>query len=102
VAYFDRTLVWRFSGVWDLPFGARQHLLSGAHGALGFLINHWNIDWIYTEASGSPMSLPDAYFNCKHPAGSSVSRKHAYFNCSSISVPHPTFGQWFNNNPSCW
>jgi len=85
VAYFDRTLVWRFSGVWDLPFGAQQHLLSGAHGALGFLINRWNIDWIYTEASGSPMSLPDAYFNC-----------------SSISVPHPTFGQWFNNNPSCW
>src|SRR3989441_797509 len=87
VAYFDRTLVWRFSGVWELPFGAGQHFLKGARGPLGQIINGWDLDWIFTQASGVPTGVPDAYFTCSG---------------QSISVPQPTFGQWFNNNPACW
>ena len=87
VAYFDRTLVWRFSGVWELPFGSGRRFLKGAQGAFGQVINGWNLDWIFTEASGVPTGIPDAYFTCSG---------------QSISVPNPTFGQWFNNNPACW
>ena len=87
VAYFDRTLVWRFSGVWDLPFGAKRYFLQSAKGALGQIINGWGLHWIFSMASGSPTSVPDAYFTCSG---------------QSISVPNRTFGQWFNNDPSCW
>ncbi len=87
VAYFDRTLVWRFSGIWELPFGAERHFWRGAKGPLGQLINGWNLDWIFSHASGVPTGVPDAYFTCSG---------------QSISVPSPTFGQWFNNNPACW
>jgi Carboxypeptidase regulatory-like domain len=77
IAYFDRTLVWRFSGVWDMPFKT--------NGAFGQAVNGWGLHWIFSEGSGRPMSVPDAYFTCQ-----------------SISVPHQSFGQWFNNNPACW
>src|SRR5437588_807513 len=87
VAYFDRTLVWHFSGVWDVPLGAERRFLSGAHGALEQIINGWGLHWIFTEASGLPTGVPDAYFVCPG---------------ESISVPNLTYGQWFNNNPACW
>lgn len=87
VAYFDRTYVWDLSGVWQLPIGAGKHFLSGASGAFGELVNGWEFDWTSVVESGVPTGVPDAYFTCSG---------------QNISVPHRTFGQWFNNDPSCW
>src|SRR5205823_5574375 len=87
IAYFDRPLVWNFSGVWQLPFGAGQRFWGGAKGVGGQFVNGWNLDWIFNAESGTPTSVPDGYFTCSG---------------QTISVAHRTYGEWFNTTPGCW
>ncbi len=85
LAFFDRTLVWAFSGVWQLPFGKGERWAGSASGVLGHLVDGWTLDWILTHGSGLTVGVPDGYFSC-----------------SSMAVPQRTYAQWINNDVSCW
>ncbi|MGH9542566.1 MAG: carboxypeptidase regulatory-like domain-containing protein [Terriglobales bacterium] len=86
-AYFDRPLVFNFSGVWQLPFGQGRHFLPAASGWEGGVVSGWDMDWELNDESGVPTGLPDLYYVCSG---------------QSMAVTKSTYGQWFNNDPACW
>ncbi|MCS7315273.1 MAG: TonB-dependent receptor [Bryobacterales bacterium] len=53
---FDRTHVFRNSGIWELPFGPGKPWLSSG-GWLGHLVGGWQVGFIFNLFSGQPMSL---------------------------------------------
>lgn len=85
LAYFDRTHVMTFSGVWNLPFGQNGWIASNASGITGALLNHWAFDWILSAGSGTPTGLPNSVFSC-----------------DSYKISNPTQAHWFNNDTSCY
>jgi len=89
----DRTLDFAFSGIWGLPIGKGALIGKDAHGMLGQFINGWSLDWIFTAASGTPISLPNANpFNCPQ-------NNNSY-------LPPPgkqSYSEWlYNETPSCF
>jgi hypothetical protein len=93
LANWDRTNVFALTGEWDLPFGrGSKYLLTDASGVLGQIVNNWRLNWVFTDSTGFPQSIPSGQW---YVGG------HSY-------VPNggPTFGQWIyncNNVPlNCW
>jgi hypothetical protein len=57
----DTPFMFSLSGVYELPIGAGGAFASSAHGLLGQLINRWQLNWIVTTQSGSPVGFPNGY-----------------------------------------
>jgi len=47
-----------FSGGYDFPIGPGKKFLAGKGDPLGKVFRNWTINWIFTYASGQPVSLP--------------------------------------------
>jgi Carboxypeptidase regulatory-like domain/TonB dependent receptor len=93
---------------WELPFGSGRALLSGAHGALGWLVSGWQVNGITTIQSGPPLGLTTAVNQTNSFGGGSrpnssgqsarlegpvVERLGRYFDTSVFSQPPAfTFG----------
>jgi hypothetical protein len=45
-------------GVYNLPFGKGQRLLSGANGLVSRVVGGWQLGWIFQWQSGSPVAMP--------------------------------------------
>jgi hypothetical protein len=53
----DRPHNWVTYGTFDLPFGPNRLIGSGSKGALGKAIGGWQVGWITTVQSGSPLNM---------------------------------------------
>jgi hypothetical protein len=63
----DRPHNWVTYGNFDLPFGPGHMLLTNTHGALAKAIGGWQVGWISTVQSGSPLAMTancGLYANC--------------------------------------
>lgn len=61
----DRSWDFALSGLYNLPVGRGSTLLGDAHGVLGQFINDWQLDWTFTNDSGTPANFPNgSLFNC--------------------------------------
>ncbi len=47
-----------FSGGYDLPFGPGRQYLSEKGDPMGRALGNWTLNWIFTFASGQPMTIP--------------------------------------------
>ena len=108
---FDRTNVWRVSGVYALPFGPRHALLSSTHGVLARLVEQWQMSMIFTKSSGSPTNFGvtgntfngltgTPVINGPIPTGSVhlVGNNVAYFPSSLTQVPDPSIANLPNGS----
>ncbi len=88
ISYTDRTHVFNFSGVWELPVGRGGWIAKGAQGWAGAALNDWAFDWILTAGSGFPTGP----------------NNNAYITpgCNLHLVKNPSRGEWFNNDTTCW
>jgi hypothetical protein len=87
----DRTLNFAFSGIYDLPIGRNRAFFSGVSGWAGQIINNWAVDWIFTDASGTPIQPPNTFtYNCPQ-------------NNNSYLPAHRSFSEWiYNETPTCY
>lgn len=83
----DKPHTLALSGLWELPFGWGRKYGGDVNRGIGFLINGWAADWIFTYNSGYPVAQPDAIYSCGTSYASPAGRTAAH---------------WFNNNASCW
>ncbi len=85
----DRPWDLAFSGLYGLPIGHGGWLDPGAHGVLGEGISGWQVDWIFTNAGGTPVGYPNQNL----------------YNCGSYDIKpaHKSYSGYLNNSqPSCW
>jgi Carboxypeptidase regulatory-like domain len=89
----DRTHVFSFSGVYDLPM---MHADSGTLKAVGYVVNHWRISAVLLAETGFPVSLPGGIYLSTHsyaPTGGSTTEQWLYncngapLNCWETSTP---------------
>lgn len=55
----DRPWDFALSGLYGLPVGRGSAIAGNAHGVLGAAINDWQLDWIFTNAGGTPSNFPN-------------------------------------------
>ncbi len=55
----DRPWDLAFSGLYGLPIGRGSNILGNARGVLGGALNDWQLDWIFTNAGGTPSQFPN-------------------------------------------
>jgi len=53
----DRTHGFRSSGIFELPFGPRRKVLGNSAGVVARLVENWQLSWLFTANSGSPLSI---------------------------------------------
>lgn len=75
---FDRTQRWVFSGIYNLPFGRGGQLATNIPAWTDHIVGGWQVNWIYTVASGRPLDSPDLE------------------RLGSAKLDNPTFDRWFN------
>lgn len=56
-APFDVTIVFHFSGGYELPFGKGRHFLSGSSGAVNQIAGGWQTSWSATVQEGQPLTI---------------------------------------------
>jgi hypothetical protein len=85
----DRLWSFAFSGLYGLPIGKGGLIANNAQGLLGEILNDWQMDWIFSNQSGSPVGYPNSYlYNCgTYHIGSAHRSNEHYLN---------------NTNPSCF
>jgi Carboxypeptidase regulatory-like domain/TonB-dependent Receptor Plug Domain len=85
----DRPWDFAFSGLYGLPIGRGGWIATDAHGVLGQVISHWQLDWIFTNDGGTPVGYPN----------------ENVYTCGSYDI-HPAHKSWSsylnNSAPSCW
>ncbi len=54
---FNRSQIFVFSGVYQLPFGKGKQYLSNSNAVVRTLLGNWNVGWIATLNSGQPFSI---------------------------------------------
>jgi len=87
----DRTLNFAFSGIYELPIGRGKAYAGNTSGWLGQVINNWAVDWIFTDATGTPIQPPNTFtYICPQ-------------NNNSYLPAHQNFSEWiYNETPSCY
>ncbi len=66
--YFnDRPHFFKFTGIYELPFGKGKRFGAGANGVMQKLIGGWEVTSFYTNASGEPNDLPGNVIQLKDP-----------------------------------
>ncbi|HEV2500548.1 MAG TPA: carboxypeptidase-like regulatory domain-containing protein [Terriglobia bacterium] len=93
----DRTHIFTFSSVWDLPMGrGAKYILSNPSPVLNQVVSGWRLSSILTVQSGTPDGIagryPVAGSTYIPPAGGSATAGYSY-----IPPGGSTFGQWINN-----
>ena len=58
LANFDIGKAFKFSGIYELPFGPRKRFASNLHGLAGQILGGWSVNWILTLQVGTPMTIP--------------------------------------------
>lgn len=102
IAGSDRPQVFSATSEWALPFGqgSRWGILPNAKGVLGGFVNGWNLDFILSAESGTPVGLNTGYYdNCNHPYapnGGSTFTNYLYNDYSSGNPLgcYSTIPQW--------
>jgi len=85
----DRPWDFAFSGLYGLPIGRGGWLAPGARGILGEAIDHWQLDWVFTNSGGTPVGYPN----------------QNVYTCGSYNIrsSHKSWSSYINNSqPSCW
>ena len=62
---YDRQSVLTISHLWDLPFGAGTHHLN--QGIVGQIVGNWQINGIFTWATGTPLTITADPLFCNCP-----------------------------------
>lgn len=85
----DRTFIFSFAGSYRLPIGQGGMVATHARGVAGALINHWQLDWLLNNQSGTPVSYPYTYL----------------YNCGNYDIRPSSrgYGSYLNNSqPGCF
>jgi hypothetical protein len=84
----DRPWVLAFSGLYGLPIGRGGLIAKDAHGLLGTALNDWQLNWIFTNNSGTPVGYPngDIYSCGAYNAVSNHKTWSSYINNSQAAV----------------
>ena len=78
---YDRTHIWQFSGVYDLPFGRARRYGRDMSATTDRLIGGWQVSWNVNWQSGRPLGTPGAL----EPIPG-----------TSAKISNPTPDHWFN------
>jgi hypothetical protein len=54
---FDKTHVFVFNGIWDVPYGKGNRFGANIPGFLNQILGGWSFNWIYTFMSGEPFTV---------------------------------------------
>lgn len=74
--YFnDRPHFFKFTGIYELPFGKGKRFGAGANGVMQKLIGGWEVTSFYTNASGEPNDLPGNVIQLKDPRTKTIDWK---------------------------
>ncbi|MBV8866011.1 MAG: TonB-dependent receptor, partial [Acidobacteriaceae bacterium] len=108
---FNRTQLFVFSGVYQLPFGKGMSHLSNANGFTNAVLGNWNLAWIATLTTGQPYSIQAGGDPANVGGGSQRAQVvgspnsgfnqsiQEWFNTAAFAVPAPyTFGNEGRNN----
>jgi hypothetical protein len=57
ISDLDRTHVFHFSGIYELPFGRGKPLFSGARGIVQTLVGGWQADAMWQRQTGAPLGF---------------------------------------------
>jgi outer membrane receptor protein involved in Fe transport len=79
---FDAPNQFRFSGVWNVPFGHGRAFGNGTHPVVNFLLGGWDLSGIVTVQSGFPVGISRTANN----------------NGQSAALDSPTIGAWFDKS----
>jgi hypothetical protein len=85
----DRPFLFSFGGNYKLPIGKGGMLLHDAHGALDKIVGGWQLNWIVSDQSGSPVSYPNGMLDT----------------CGTYNIKPTTktWGSYLNNSsPNCF
>ena len=96
---YDRTHIFDWAGVWDLPIG-RGRLLWNRPGFAAPLVNGWRLSWNFSDATGFPQYLPNTWYHSSH----------SFVPDKSMTAADPyggmKYAEWIYNcggNPgNCW
>jgi hypothetical protein len=93
----DRLWDFAFSGLYGLPVGRGSAVLATAHGFLGEVVNDWQLEWIFQNDGGTPVSYPngDLFGGAHVPASNNCTA--ANYN---IVSPHRNNASYLNNTES--
>ncbi len=84
---YDRTHIFTDTTEWTLPFGKGAKFLSNPGGVLGAFVNGWNVDFVLSTGTGTPVGLDTGYYyNCNHsytPNGGPTFTHYIYNDYSS-------------------
>ncbi len=108
---FNRTQLFVFSGVYQLPFGKGMKHLSNANGFATAILGNWNLAWIATLNSGQPYDIASGgdpanvgggsqrAENIGNPNTGFTQSRLEWFNTAAFTLPAPyTFGNEGRNN----
>ncbi len=73
--FLDRPHYFKFTTVYELPFGKGKKFAGGASGVTDKLLSGWQVTTFYTNASGEPTDLPGNVFQLRDPSISDVDWK---------------------------
>lgn len=79
---FDAPNQFRFSGVWNIPFGHDRAYGKSTNPVVNFVLGGWNINGIITVQSGFPVSISRTAVN----------------NGTSAALSNPTIARWFDTS----
>jgi hypothetical protein len=99
---YDRTHVWVFSGVAELPFGRGKRLGSNVPGWANHLIGGWQYVWIANVGSGRPQDAPGGVEPLGSPAVSNQSLDLWFNNCYVDTSGRPSAQCAANNLQPAW
>jgi hypothetical protein len=83
---FDTPNIFRFSGVYNIPFGHDRAHGKDANWFVAAVLGDWDLNGIVTVQSGLPVSISRTSVN----SGQAVSNGH------SAALSNPSISQWFN------
>lgn len=95
-AGYDRHHIWLVSETYELPFGKGRHFLNHSR-FLDYLIGGYNISWITTIETGSPMTFSYSN-NPNNEYPSSIGNQTPNLVCSHISMQEFGLGDAIGGN----
>jgi len=91
--YFnDRPHFFKFTGIYDLPFGKGKKFGAGASSLANKFIGGWEVTSFYTTASGEPNNLPGNVIQLKDPRVANIDWK-----ANQVRAWSPCVARQFND-----
>jgi hypothetical protein len=82
VSAFDAPNQFRFSGVWNIPFGHGRAFGAGVNRVVNLILGGWNLNGIVTVQSGFPIAIT----------------RTAVSTGKSAALSDPTLAKWFDTS----